>query len=90
MEVEEQKRGKRLFGALLGTLNQRSPSVSQQRRQEIERRQLAKLKSQQDELDQKQKDRLDDLNKIRHREMRTFQEDTVSNAKSSLAVTNQC
>lgn len=55
--TEERKRGKRLFGALLGTLSQSSSSTAQKRRTDIERKQQAKLKSQADEFDEKKKNR---------------------------------
>ncbi|KMU85858.1 hypothetical protein CIHG_03387 [Coccidioides immitis H538.4] len=43
---EERKRGQRLFGALLGTLSQSSLTATQKRRADIERKQQAKLKQQ--------------------------------------------
>nr|POF17111.1 pinin like 1 [Quercus suber] len=55
MRAEEKQRGKRLFGALLGNLNQPSDRVAK-RRQEIENRRKAELQRQDDEqLEEKQR-----------------------------------
>jgi len=76
--VEERRRGQRLFGALLGTLSQSSTTAAQKRRADIEKKQQAKLKLQAEEFDQKQKERLDELMKIRRREQKKFDEQSVS------------
>jgi hypothetical protein len=43
---EEKSRGRRLFGGLLGTLNQRGVTAQQQKRLEIEKKQQERLKQQ--------------------------------------------
>lgn len=75
--VEERKRGQRLFGALLGTLSQSSSSAAQRRRADIEKKQQEKLKLQAEEFDQKKKQRLEDLMVVRRREQRKFDEQSV-------------
>ncbi|KAK4690653.1 hypothetical protein P7C71_g6184, partial [Lecanoromycetidae sp. Uapishka_2] len=54
-QVEERKRGQRLFGALLGTLSQSSSSTASNRRSEIEKKQQAKLKLQAEEETEKKR-----------------------------------
>ena len=58
---DEKKRGKRLFGGLLGTLSQSSTTPAQRRRAEIERKQQAKLKAQDEEHEEDKKKRLQRL-----------------------------
>ena len=77
VQVEERKRGKRLFGALLGTLAQSSSSTAQRRRVDIEQKQQAKLKLQDEEYDEKKKLRLDALMEIRRREQKKYNEQSV-------------
>ncbi|CAI4211516.1 unnamed protein product [Parascedosporium putredinis] len=43
---EEKSRGRRLFGGLLGTLNQKSSTAQQQKRLEVEKKQQERLKQQ--------------------------------------------
>ena len=78
VQVEERKRGKRLFGALLGTLAQSSSSTAHKRRVDIERKQQAKLKLQDEEYDEKTKKRLDALLENRRREQRSYDKQSVS------------
>ena len=66
-QLEERKRGQRLFGALLGTLSQSSSSTAQKRRTDIEKKQQAKLKLQAEEYDEKNKQRLEALLVVRRR-----------------------
>lgn len=82
-QAEERKRGQRLFGALLGTLSQSSTTAAQKRRIDIEKKQQAKLKLQAEEFDQKQKERLEELMKVRRREQRKFDEQSVSDVRTS-------
>lgn len=77
-QIEERKRGQRLFGALLGTLSQSSTSSAQKRRGDIERKQQAKLKLQADEYDEKNKKALEELVVVRRIEGRKFDEQSVS------------
>ncbi|KIW02493.1 uncharacterized protein PV09_06295 [Verruconis gallopava] len=69
-QLEERKRGQRLFGALLGTLSQGSSIPASKLRADIERRQQAKLKQQDEEDSQRRKQRLEDLKAIRRKEQR--------------------
>lgn len=46
VSLEEKRRGRRLFGGLLGTLSQRPTDPQQQKRLEIEKRQQERLKQQ--------------------------------------------
>ncbi|KAF2423121.1 hypothetical protein EJ08DRAFT_619091 [Tothia fuscella] len=73
-QLEERKRGQRLFGNLLGTLSQSSSSSAQKRRADIERRQQVKLKQQEEEVSQRRHDRLEELTASRRREQKVFDE----------------
>ncbi len=74
---EEKKRGQRLFGALLGTLSQNSPTTAQKRRADIERKQQTKLKQQAQEYDARKKEDLEKLLSVRRREQKKFDEQSV-------------
>lgn len=76
-QLEERKRGQRLFGALIDTLSQSSSSTAQKRRTDIEKKQQAKLKLQAEEYDEKKKQRLDALMAIRRIEQRKFDNQSV-------------
>lgn len=76
-QLEERKRGQRLFGALLGTLSQSSSSTAQKRRTDIERKQQAKLKLQNDEFDEKKKQLLDTIMDFRRREQKKYDKQSV-------------
>jgi hypothetical protein len=76
-QLEERKRGQRLFGGLLGTLSQGSSNSAQKRRADIERRQQAKLKQQDEEDSQRRRERLENLMTIRRREQKKRDEKTV-------------
>lgn len=76
-QIEERKRGQRLFGALLGTLSQSSSSTAQRRRTDIEKKQQAKLKLQAEEQDEKNKQRLEALMVVRRREQKKYNEQSV-------------
>ncbi|EZF36176.1 hypothetical protein TMEN_3392 [Trichophyton mentagrophytes] len=58
---EERKRGRRLFGALLGTLSQSSSTPAQRKRSEIDKRQQAKLELQDKEYNELTKKKYEDL-----------------------------
>ena len=76
--AEERKRGRRLFGALLGTLSQSSSSsTAQKRRSDIEKKQQAKLKRQTEEVDERKKEKLEALTKARRREQRIYDRQSV-------------
>lgn len=75
--VDEKQRSRRLFGGLLGSLNQPSDRTSK-RRQEIESRRKAELQRQDDErLEDKQR-RLEQLAERRKSVKRKMDDDTVS------------
>ena len=76
-QMEERKRGQRLFGALLGTLSQSSSSTAQKRRSDIEKKQQAKLKLQAEEQDEKKKQKLEALLVVRRREQKKFDKQSV-------------
>ncbi|KAL8870946.1 MAG: hypothetical protein Q9174_003128 [Haloplaca sp. 1 TL-2023] len=71
-QLEERKRGQRLFGALLGTLSQSSSSTAQKRRTDIEKKQAAKLKAQSDEQDEQKKERLEKTMAARRKEQKKY------------------
>lgn len=75
--MEERKRGRRLFGALLGVVSQSSSSAAQQRRADIEKKQQAKLKKQDDERDERKQKELDALLEVRRQEQRVFDRQSV-------------
>ena len=77
-QLEERKRGQRLFGALLGTLSQSSSSTAQKRRKDIEQKQTAKLQHEADEFDEKKKQRLEVLTSVRRREQEVYDRQSVS------------
>lgn len=78
-QVEERKRGQRLFGALLGTLSQGGGGGgAAKRRAEIEKRQHEKLKLQDQEDESRRKERLENLRAIRKKEQVKYEEKTVS------------
>ena len=76
-KLEERKRGKRLFGALLGTLAQCSSSTAQKRRVDIEKKQQAKLKQQAEEHDELKKQRLEALMAVRRQEQKKYNKQSV-------------
>ena len=76
-QMEERKRGQRLFGALLGTLSQSSSSVAQKRRVDIEKKQQAKLKLQAEEYDEKKKQQLEALMIVRRGEQKKYNKQSV-------------
>ena len=76
-QLEERKRGQRLFGALLGTLSQSSSSTAQKRRTDIEKKQQAKLKQQAEEQDEKKKQKREALMVIRRREQKKYDKQSV-------------
>jgi hypothetical protein len=75
---EERKRGQRLFGALLGTLSQRSTTAAQNRRADIERKQQDKLKLQDKEYDELKKKKREERAALRKEEQRYYEEESVS------------
>ena len=82
-QLEERKRGKRLFGALLGTLSQSSSSTAQKRRTDI---QQAKLKEQLDAQDEKKRQKREALVESRRKEQVTYDRRSVNKINISKAV----
>ncbi|KAF2806182.1 pinin/SDK/memA domain-containing protein [Mytilinidion resinicola] len=80
----ERKRGQRLLGAMLGALSQNSSSTSQRRRADIEKKQAAKLKLQEQEFDQRKQERLDRLVAMRKKEQKRFDEESMRIRHSNL------
>ncbi|KAL8829280.1 MAG: hypothetical protein Q9170_006242 [Blastenia crenularia] len=76
-QLEERKRGQRLFGALLGTLSQSSSSTAQKRRTDIERKQQAKLRVQAEEFDEQKKQRLESLMAVRRKEQKKYDKQSM-------------
>ncbi|KAL8691939.1 MAG: hypothetical protein Q9224_004067 [Gallowayella concinna] len=77
-QLEERKRGQRLFGALLGTLSQSSSSTAQKRRTDIEKKQQAKLRLQAEEHEAQKKRRLESLLTVRRKEQKKYDKQSVS------------
>lgn len=75
--AEDKKRGKRLFGGLLTTLNQTNTNPLQKRRQEIEKRQMERQERQKEEDTQKRDENLARLQEIREREQIAFEDKVV-------------
>ncbi|KAJ4144894.1 hypothetical protein LMH87_003762 [Akanthomyces muscarius] len=76
---EDKKRGKRLFGGLLNTLNQGPSSSQQKRRQEIEKRQKERMQKQATEDGQRRAERLAQLRTVRIREQIVLDEEVMRN-----------
>lgn len=76
-KAEERKRGRRLFGALLGTLSQSSSSTAQNRRAEIERKQQAKLRQQAEEHDEAKRDKREAMMAARRRQQPEYSKQSV-------------
>ncbi|KAL9117306.1 MAG: hypothetical protein Q9187_006156 [Circinaria calcarea] len=83
-QMEERKRGQRLFGALLGTLSQSSSSTAHKRRVDIERKQQAKLRSQAEEYDEKKKQKLEALLDVRRQEQKKYNKQSMQIRHSNL------
>ena len=77
-QLEERRRGQRLFGALLGTLSQSSSSTANKRRTDIEKKQQAKLRLQAEEHEEQKKQRLQSLMAIRRKEQQKYDKQSVS------------
>ena len=75
---EEKKRGQRLFGGLLSTLSQSTPTGQQKRRQDIEKRQAEKAKQQKLDDEVRKAEKLAKLKEIRLAEQINFDEESVS------------
>ncbi|ESZ90198.1 hypothetical protein SBOR_9422 [Sclerotinia borealis F-4128] len=74
---EERKRGQRLFGGLLNTLNQSTPNGQQKKRQEIEARQKERAAQRRAEAEDRKKEKIANLKAIRVVEQVKFQEGSM-------------
>lgn len=83
---EERNRGRRLYGGLLNTLSGTTTNSHQKRRQEIERRQQAKVSQQQIENDKHRQEKLAKLNTARKVEQIKFDEQVVRQPPSNCLV----
>ncbi|PGH23757.1 hypothetical protein AJ80_02187 [Polytolypa hystricis UAMH7299] len=81
---EERKRGQRLFGALLGTLSQRSSSAAQKRRADIEKKQQAKLKLQDEEYTELTRKKQEDLLALRRTEQKSYDRESMELRHSNM------
>ncbi|PGH15455.1 hypothetical protein AJ79_02432 [Helicocarpus griseus UAMH5409] len=70
--AEERKRGQRLFGSLLGTLSQSSSTVAQKRRADIEKKQQAKLRIQDEEYNELSRKKREDILEERRKAQRVY------------------
>ena len=75
--LEEKKRGQRLFGGLLSTLNKSAPNTHQKKRQEIEKRQQERAQQQWVEDDKRRTEKLAKLTPVRKIEQVKFDEQVV-------------
>ncbi|KAK6599243.1 hypothetical protein H4I96_08447 [Botrytis cinerea] len=74
---EERKRGQRLFGGLLNTLNQSTPNGQQKRRQEIEARQKERAAQRKAEAEDRKIEKAASLKAVRVVEQVKFQEESM-------------
>lgn len=75
---EERKRGQRLFGGLLNTLNQSTPDGQQKKRQEVEARQKERATQRKAEAEDRKKEKMSNLKVMRAVEQVKFQKESVS------------
>ncbi|QDS74776.1 hypothetical protein FKW77_001705 [Venturia effusa] len=83
-QVEERKRGQRLFGALLGTLAQRATPSASKRRAVIEQKHKEKLKQQTEEDLQRRQERQEELRVARRRQQVKLDEQNMRLRHSNL------
>ncbi|KAI1918281.1 hypothetical protein LOZ39_002433 [Ophidiomyces ophidiicola] len=81
---DERKRGKRLFGALLGTLSQTSSTAAQKRRADIERKQQAKLKKQDEEYNEESRRKRQELMARRKEEQRVYERESIQTRHANM------
>ena len=80
VDVDERKRGKRLFGGLLGTLSQKSSSTAQKRRVDIERKQREKLRAQKEEDEEVKRSRQEEIDAARRTKQKIWDAESVGAA----------
>lgn len=76
-KARERGRERRLFGAALGALSQNSATAAQRRRSEIEKRQLAQRRIEQEESEQRKAERQAQRKAQRWREQTQFEKHSV-------------
>ena len=76
--AEERKRGQRLFGALLGTLSQSSSKPAHRRRDEVEKKQLNKVRQREEEVVVEERKKKEKLDSARREEQKIWDEQSVS------------
>ncbi|EGY15078.1 hypothetical protein VD0002_g2176 [Verticillium dahliae] len=81
---EEKKRGKRLFGGLLGTLNQSGGGAQLKRRREIEQRQQERVQRQKLEAEKRSAERLSRITQVRRAEQINFEEKVMKTRHANL------
>ncbi|KAM5446480.1 hypothetical protein MaudCBS49596_006592 [Microsporum audouinii] len=81
---EERKRGRRLFGALLGTLSQSSSSPAQRKRSEIDKKQQAKLKLQDKEYNELTKKKYEDIMAARRKDQILYDDQSLEIRHSNM------
>ncbi|KAG4027202.1 hypothetical protein MFRU_032g00680 [Monilinia fructicola] len=74
---EERKRGQRLFGGLLNTLNQSTPNGQQKKRQEVEARQKERAAQRKAEAEDRKKEKIANLKAMRLVEQIKFEEESM-------------
>ena len=77
VSMEEKKRGQRLFGGLVSTLNRTASGTQQQKRLEIERRQHEKAQQRRAEDEKRRAERLEQLKRTRQIEQVKLDERAV-------------
>ena len=90
--MEEKKRGQRLFGGLVSTLNRTVSGTQQQKRLEIERRQHEKAQQRRAEDEKRRAERLEQLKRTRQIEQVKLDERAVCRGRLcrfSFAVTRK-
>ena len=78
VDADERKRGRRLFGGLLGALSQNPVSLNQKRRTDIDRKHAEKLKAQAEDEGELKRLRLEKLNAARRAEKKIWDRQAVS------------
>jgi hypothetical protein len=77
-QVEERKRGQRLFGGILGTLSKNKSSTPDTRRADIERKQMEKLRTQTEVVNAEREKELKVVTEVRRKQQRPYEQQVVS------------
>jgi hypothetical protein len=76
--TEERKRTQRLFGNVFSNLNKTSAKPAHRKRDEIEKRQLERLKQQTEEAAEEKKKKREELDAIRRKQQKAWDAKSVS------------